>query len=75
MKVKIYPEKGQTREQAEEQLEKALQTKKAALEERYAKESYQNTHLDEFHDYITEEFKSMLDGLTKNIIETVKKAQ
>lgn len=75
MKVKIYPEKGQTKEQAEEQLEKAFETKKAALEERYAKESYQNSHLDEFHDHISEQYKSMVEGLTKDIIEAVKRAK
>lgn len=72
MKVKIFPGEGQTQQQAEEQLEKAISVKKQAQEERYAHESYQNDHLDQFHDYIMAEHKKVVERIVVDVQDLVK---
>jgi type I restriction-modification system DNA methylase subunit len=67
MKVKIYPSKDQTVEQAEEQLEKALRTKRKAKDEQYAKESYRDEHLDEFHDHVMQKHEDVLSNIFSEV--------
>lgn len=67
MRVKIFPDEGQTQQQAEEQLEKAITIKRKAQEERYAKESYQNDHLDQFHDLIMAAHKKVIESVVLEV--------
>jgi hypothetical protein len=72
MKVKIFPSEGQTPQQAEEELEKAIQTKKEAQEQRYARESYQNDHLDQFHDYVMNEHRKVVVDIMDEVQALIK---
>lgn len=65
MKVKVFPDKGQTKEDAEELLEKAIAHKQEVREDRYARESYHNDHLDQFHDHVI----SLHERLVTNMVD------
>lgn len=72
MKVTVVPEHGQTFEEAEEQLEKAIRIKRQVEEQQYARESYKNEHLDQFHDAITELHAQTVDTAVKEITDLLK---
>lgn len=72
MKVKIFPDKGQSVEEAEEQLEKALRIKRKTQDAQYAKESYKDEHLDEFHDHIMDQHNDVIGNIFSEVIDSVK---
>lgn len=72
MKVKIYPSKGQSLEEAEEQLEKALRIKRKAKDDQYAKESYKDSHFDEFHDHVMNEHQKVISNIIIEVQDLLK---
>lgn len=74
MKVKVYPDKGQTKEDAEEMLEKAVAHKQEVREDRYARESYQNDHLDQFHDHVISLHERLVTNLMDEVQDLVKRS-
>lgn len=74
MKVKVYPDKGQTKEDAEEMLEKAIAHKQEVREDRYARESYQNDHLDQFHDHVISLHERLVTNLMDEVQDLVKRS-
>jgi hypothetical protein len=74
MKVKVYPDQGQTKEEAEEMLEKAIATKQEAREDRYARESYHNDHLDQFHDHVITLHERLVTNMVDEVQDLVKRS-
>lgn len=72
MKVRVDLDKGETLEQAEEKLEKALEIKRKVKEEQYARESYKDSHFDEFHDYLTSEHEKLASNVLAEIGSLIK---
>lgn len=73
MKVKVYPDIGQTKEDAEEMLEKAIAHKQEVREDRYARESYHNDHLDQFHDHVITLHERLVTNMVDEVQDLVKR--
>lgn len=67
MKVKIELDKHETIEQAEDFLEKSIQTKKECSEERYSSE-----FLNEFHDHVIQRHNKLLEDLMYQVDLEIK---
>jgi len=67
MKVKVYREGDETYTDLEDKLEKAVLTKKKKREQAYARESYNNDHLDAFHDLVMEMHADVLDDVMEEV--------
>jgi hypothetical protein len=72
MKVKIELENGQTLEQAEEELLRALKGKQKVKDEPQG-ERYADTMVNEFHDLILDEHEKVLEGIQEQIETEVKR--
>jgi hypothetical protein len=68
MKVKVELTNGETIEQADELLEKALKAKAEPSEN----ERYADQHLNDFHDYINERHQRLVTSVLKEIEDEIK---
>lgn len=69
MKVKVNLENGETLEQAEEKLEKALKAKRECAHG----EQYCDPAMNEFHDHIEARHKKVLERINQQIADEIKR--
>lgn len=72
MKTKVFIEPGESIEQAEERLEKAIKKKAEKREKRYAKEGYPNQHLDDINQHLVDEHQKVVNRVMADIQALVK---
>lgn len=72
MKTKIYVAPGETVEQAEEKLEKALKTKRKKKEAAGAREGYTNEHFDQFNQHLVDMHQDLVDKTVASIDNLLK---